>query len=206
MIHPADSFKGLNITINTTEDCNLRCKYCYETCKTPKTIDLDTCKKFIDIILDDPDPCLLKDTDRIYAYDGYIFDFIGGDSLMNVDILDKIMSYITTKMTLRENQPINGYRFSLSSNGTLFELPKVRELVASRLDMHEAVDEVKSTMLKALAQLESNENLNDKACEHLLSAQQIINNQDVKRRLALVYSKMRLFEKASQYFVGICSK
>lgn len=127
MIHPADSFKGLNITINTTEDCNLRCKYCYETCKAPKTIDLDKCIKFIDIILDDPDPCLLLGTDKDFAYDGYIFDFIGGDSLMNVDILDKIMSYITTKMTLREEQPINGYRFSLSSNGTLFELPKVRE-------------------------------------------------------------------------------
>lgn len=85
-------------------------------------------------------------------------------------------------------------------------LPKVRKLVESRLKMHEAVDEAKSTMLKALAQLESNESLNDTACEHLLSAQQIINDQDVQRRLALIYSKMRLFEKANQYFVGICSK
>lgn len=85
-------------------------------------------------------------------------------------------------------------------------LPKVRKIVESRLEMHKAVDEAKSAMLKALAQLESNESLNDTACEHLLSAQQIINDQDVQRRLALIYSKMRLFEKANQYFVGICSK
>lgn len=85
-------------------------------------------------------------------------------------------------------------------------VPKVRELVEQRLNLHESADNEKCTMLKALAQLESNENLNEKACEHLLAAKQIADDNDVRRRLALVYSKMRLFEKANEYFVGICSK
>ena len=51
MIDNQEQFKGLNCTINTTEDCNLRCKYCYETCKTTRKIDIDKCYKFIDLIL-----------------------------------------------------------------------------------------------------------------------------------------------------------
>lgn len=129
MISPVEQFQGLNCTINTTEDCNLRCKYCYETCKSPKTIEFDKCKKFIDLILDDPDPCLLKGTDKEDIYQGYIFDFIGGDSLMNVDILDKTMTYLSTKFASMndDRKPLRGWRCSLSSNGTLFTLPKVRE-------------------------------------------------------------------------------
>ena len=34
MIENIPNFEGLNCTINTTEDCNLRCKYCYEINKT----------------------------------------------------------------------------------------------------------------------------------------------------------------------------
>ena len=127
MIAPKENFEGLNCTINTTEDCNLRCKYCYETCKVPKTIPYEYCTKFIDLILDDPDPCLLNDSVLASTYQGYIFDFIGGDALMNIDILDKIMNYINTKMALKDPQPLRGWRASISSNGTLFAFPKVRE-------------------------------------------------------------------------------
>ena len=83
-------------------------------------------------------------------------------------------------------------------------LPKVREAVGKKLEMHAADDEAKCSMLKALAQLESNENLNEKACEHLLAAMQIKEDADICYRLALIYSKLRLFEKASQYFMRCC--
>ena len=53
MIETPHFEKGLNITINTTEDCNLRCKYCYEIKKKKKSIDFETCKKFIDILVTD---------------------------------------------------------------------------------------------------------------------------------------------------------
>ena len=40
------------ITFIVTEDCNLRCKYCYITHKAKgKVMALDTAKKFIDYVL-----------------------------------------------------------------------------------------------------------------------------------------------------------
>ena len=79
MIRDIPEFYGLNCTINTTEDCNLRCKYCYETCKKPNNITLDKCYKFVDLVLEDEDPCNLRGTDRENIYDARVFDFIGGE-------------------------------------------------------------------------------------------------------------------------------
>ena len=39
MIRNLEEFPGLNCTINTTEQCNLRCKYCYEVSKRSRNID-----------------------------------------------------------------------------------------------------------------------------------------------------------------------
>jgi len=126
MINDIPQFEGLSCTINTTEDCNLRCKYCYEINKKPLKIDLDKCYRFIDLVLDDPDPVGVKGTDMEWVYDGRVFDFIGGDSLMNVDLLEDIFKYINTRWGLLENKPVNGWRASLSTNGTLFSRPEVR--------------------------------------------------------------------------------
>ena len=143
MIDPRPSFEGLNCTINTTEDCNLRCKYCYETCKRPVSIDFDKCKKFIDLVLSDDDFCSLKGTDREWIYEGRVFDFIGGDSLMDVGLLDKIFTYINTKWQTLDNPPARGWRASLSSNGTLFSKPEVRafcEKWAKNLSLGVSID------------------------------------------------------------------
>ena len=94
MIKAPSENHGFTVTINTTEDCNLRCKYCYEINKNPKTISFDTVKKFIDVMLTDPDPCDVKNdteieqTKTLYS-NGIILDAIGGDAFMNIDILDK---------------------------------------------------------------------------------------------------------------------
>ena len=69
MIEDIKEFYGLSCTINTTEDCNLRCKYCYETCKKPLSIDLDKCFKFVDLCLEDPDPCNLLGTEKESIYE-----------------------------------------------------------------------------------------------------------------------------------------
>ena len=127
MIKNMEEFKGLTCTFNTTEDCNLRCKYCYETCKQPKAISLDKCFKFVDLVLSDEDFCQLRGTEDEWILNGRIFDFIGGDSLMNVDVLEPLMRYITTKWGQLKHKPIYGWRASISTNGTLFERKPVRD-------------------------------------------------------------------------------
>lgn len=135
MIRGIQRKEGFTVTINTTEDCNLRCKYCYEINKCNKNLSVDKAKKFIDMILGDPDPaCLLNDKQELYRNlykKGIIFDFIGGDALIDVNFLDEMFSYISKALLVRNypNKPYwNGnYMFSLSTNGTLFKRKEVRD-------------------------------------------------------------------------------
>lgn len=131
MIEDIPQFEGINCTINTTENCNLRCKYCYETNKTTKSIDLETAKKFIDLILSEvnleKDPFGFIKLDKYqYLYNGIVLDFIGGDSLIDPELLDKILSYFTYKFGFVSEKYSRGWKASISSNGTLFYREDVR--------------------------------------------------------------------------------
>lgn len=142
MIRSWTSFNGFNCTINTTEDCNLRCKYCYEICKKPGNIELDTAKKFIDLIFTEPD-IMGNLEERPDSFDGLILDFIGGDALMNVDILDDICRYANSMYMTHNRFKKRGWRMNISSNGTLFKLPKVRsfcEKWAGNLSLGVSID------------------------------------------------------------------
>lgn len=126
--------QGLNLTINTTEDCNMRCKYCYEINKHNKSIEFDKCKKFIDLVVSDDDYLDLNThKDEIIENirkSGVILDFIGGDALMNVDILDQVLTYLVFKLNTSKTEIAkywrSSWKASISSNGTLFSSPKVR--------------------------------------------------------------------------------
>lgn len=132
MLNGMGVFEGLNVTINTTEDCNMRCKYCYEINKTKRSIDFEKCKKFIDLILSDDDYLDNEGDERPIEIwrKGLVIDFIGGDALMNVDICDKTLTYLVYKLNTTNTERAklwkNRWRCSISSNGTLLGEPKVR--------------------------------------------------------------------------------
>ena len=44
-----------SIMFQITEDCNLKCKYCYQTNKTHFVMSLETAKKFIDLLIANDD-------------------------------------------------------------------------------------------------------------------------------------------------------
>lgn len=125
MIKNLMEFPGLNCTINTTEQCNLRCKYCYEISKRSRNIDFDLCKNFIDMITDTSTQFTSKMQELLQ--EGIIFDFIGGDSLIDPVLLDKIASYILYRLNQVRHPSRNKWRMSISTNGTLFGNPKVRQ-------------------------------------------------------------------------------
>jgi uncharacterized protein len=132
MIEPEKSFEGLNITFNTNEDCNLACVYCYEINKKHKVLPIEYAQKFIDIILTDPDPIGVTGTpDSWMLNKGLVLDFIGGDSLMHPDLLEKILAYFVYKINTftPSHKWCNRWRASISSNGTLFEDKRVRDFV-----------------------------------------------------------------------------
>ena len=130
MIKPTETFSGINCTVCTTYDCTLRCKYCYEVCKRKSEIPLETAYKFIDRILEDPDPIGAKGTkDEWITHTGLVLDFIGGDSFMYPETMDKVLSYFQYKATIMNHPYAKNWRASISSNGTLFMNPKVQALI-----------------------------------------------------------------------------
>lgn len=130
MLEAMREFEGMSATICTTFDCNLRCKYCYEENKRSIKISKDTVHKFIDRILEDPDPIGAKGTkDEWIPKSGLILDFIGGDSFMTVDIMDDALTYFMYKATLMNHPYARRWRSSISTNGTLFGDPKVQAFV-----------------------------------------------------------------------------
>lgn len=137
------SRSAFNITFNITEDCNLACKYCYEVNKKRKTMDLETAKKFIDILLYDDNPIELNSLNshkyENWIYEGITLDFIGGDALMHPKLVDQILSYWVKKVytldTKNAKKWRQNWRASISSNGTLFENPEVRSFLEDWKDV-----------------------------------------------------------------------
>jgi uncharacterized protein len=130
MINAPNTFQGINVTFNTTEDCNLACTYCYEVNKRPRTLSLDKAKKFIDILLNTYDFLDVKGTEVEWmAYQGIVLDFIGGDALMNVDLVEEIVDY-WQEAAWKINSPwASRWRISISTNGTLFDKPGVKRFL-----------------------------------------------------------------------------
>lgn len=82
------SGEAQTITFIVTEDCNLRCKYCYITHKSNnKKMNLEIAKKFIDYIF----------SNKINTQDAVIIEFIGGEPFIEVELIDKITDYFKLK-------------------------------------------------------------------------------------------------------------
>lgn len=136
MIEDINQFNALNFTINTTENCNLRCKYCYEINKACNNIIDSSWKNFIDWSLSKNNPFegYLSEEDtneNSFLFKGRIYEFIGGDSFYNVEVVDKIMSYINEKWVkekLYKRFPI-GWKATISTNGTFFKRKDVSDFL-----------------------------------------------------------------------------
>lgn len=135
MIEESESYDGLNITFNVTEDCNIQCRYCYELNKRPTDLPLEYAEKFIDIILDDPDPINAIGTENEWILEqGLILDFIGGDALMRPQLVDDILKYFMYSSGIKNHKWANRWRASISTNGTLFGRSRVQELLIKYKD------------------------------------------------------------------------
>lgn len=109
----------MTITFQVTEDCNLNCSYCYQTNKSKKRMSLDTAKKAIDLILNDTQYCR---SDRKGAC---ILEFIGGEPLLEIDLIENIYRYFVEKASILNHEWLFHHRISICSNGILFNSPRV---------------------------------------------------------------------------------
>jgi uncharacterized protein len=117
-------YKGVNLGILVTNYCNLNCSYCYES-HSIKDIDVDNAKIFIDYIFNDFN--LLNSLKR--SSDNVILNFHGGEVLAKYQILGELMLYFLSKIYTNNNNYISGFRFNLSTNGTLLENQNIRNFL-----------------------------------------------------------------------------
>ena len=110
------------VTFQVTEDCCMACTYCYQHNKTNTKMTFETAKSFIDKLLNDEYENI--NTSNTFAV---IFEFIGGEPLMEIQLIQEICEYILNEQ-IRLNHPWTLYtKFNICSNGLLYETPKVQE-------------------------------------------------------------------------------
>ncbi len=109
------------ITFCVTEDCNLACKYCYMTGKNSfKKMTFETAKKVVDHLLSERETFNEKSV---------IWEFIGGEAFLEIELVDKITDYIKQQTFLLDHPWFNSYRLSFSSNGLLYGTPAVQKYI-----------------------------------------------------------------------------
>ncbi|MCI9450167.1 MAG: radical SAM peptide maturase, CXXX-repeat target family [Clostridiales bacterium] len=111
-----------NITFSVTDDCNLRCTYCYFTHKNCKNVmSLSTAKLAVDNILSDK---------RYDDFDGAVWEFIGGEPTLEMALIDQISDYILIQMYRLNHKWLYCYRFMIGTNGILYEDKKFQSYIS----------------------------------------------------------------------------
>ena len=86
------------ITFVTTEACTLNCSYCYQVDKNHSAImTKETAMKGVDMILDDS---MMEGYINSKETPGVVIDFIGGEPLLQVELMDFICDYFRYKATM----------------------------------------------------------------------------------------------------------
>lgn len=109
------------ITFIVTKDCQLACKYCYLVGKNSnERMTWEVAKEAIDYILG---------CEKEMNEESVIWDFIGGEPFLEIDLIDKICDYLKTEMYRRNHHWFNSYRFSFSTNGINYDSEKVQRFI-----------------------------------------------------------------------------
>ncbi len=91
-----------NLTLLVTEDCNLRCRYCFEKNKRPTKMNFEVAKKTIDkYLMREEGPTAVS------------IDFCGGEPLLEFEMIKKVFEYTVLGSWGKK------FRFSLGTNGTI---------------------------------------------------------------------------------------
>lgn len=121
-----------NITFQVTEWCNQNCSYCYQHNKTENRMSFETAKRFIDILLAADEKTGKYINSRNTR--GVVLDFIGGEPLLEIELIDRICDYFLEKAFLLHHPWATRYMISLCSNGLLYFDPKAQEFIAKHKD------------------------------------------------------------------------
>ena len=125
-----------NAVINLTDNCNLRCPYCFTEHNT-RTMDLGTLKSSIMFIL--------NGLDKFESHRAPCFNFFGGEPMLHYDDLIKPSVEWVEETGLREKYKIN---FGMTTNGTLLNEERIKWLKQHEISILLSMDGDKYTQDK----------------------------------------------------------
>ena len=114
-----------SITFIVTKDCQLACKYCYLVGKNSKErMSWEIAKEAIDYIFSHEED---------FKEENVIFDFIGGEPFLEIDLIDQICDYIKVELYRLNHHWFNSYRFNITTNGINYSDEKVQKFIKKNI-------------------------------------------------------------------------
>ena len=108
------------ITFIVTKDCQLACKYCYLVGKNSnERMTVETAKQAVDFFLS-----------QDFKEDSVIWEFIGGEPFLEIDLIDEVSDYIKLRMYELNHRWFDSYMFSFSTNGINYADKKVQSYIS----------------------------------------------------------------------------
>lgn len=109
------------VTFILTENCQLRCKYCYLVGKNVTgRMEFPVARKTVDYLLQNR---------GLFDDKAVIWDFMGGEPLLEIELMNRICDYIKVRMYETGHPWFDAYRFSISTNGLLYDDPRVQRFL-----------------------------------------------------------------------------
>lgn len=113
-------------TFIVTESCQLRCKYCYLVGKNDsKKMPLEVARQAVDYIFSN---------DMLQTCDDAVFDFIGGEPLLEIELIDRTVTYIIEKMQSLSHKWLASYEIRITTNGILYSDKRVQKFIKKYFD------------------------------------------------------------------------
>ena len=108
------SGKAKSITFIVTKDCQLACKYCYLVGKNDKErMSWDIAKAAVDYILDHEED---------FREESVIWDFIGGEPFLEIDLIDRVCDYIKKELYRRNHTDFHFLQMALITIAIKFRI------------------------------------------------------------------------------------
>lgn len=131
---PQAKRKITDLTLNIVNNCNLRCRYCwnkagaYGTNKSYRKMTPGIAFKAIKLLMEES-----KGTRDL------VVDFYGGEPLLNYDLIRQVISHCAE---IKKKNKI-GFRFLLATNGTLLDKEKAEFMIENGVDIAVSIDGAK---------------------------------------------------------------
>ena len=106
----------MRVALHLTQDCNLRCHYCYTGRKSDLRMTPATADRAVDFLFEQP------------IRDYLAITFFGGEPLLAVDMIERVVARVEAK---RAERPSLKVRFAVNTNGTILD-----QRIAHLLERH----------------------------------------------------------------------